>query len=248
MPHPPRTRARRVLSFGCIATGLALLSSLVLWPVLARAASPAQLCEAAAARAARAHDVPLDVLRAIALVETGRRVGGQMVPWPWAIHAQGRGHWFPDRDEALAHVRAAQAQGHRNIDLGCFQINLHWHGHAFASLEEMIEPARNADYAARLLRGHKARLGSWERAAGAYHSATPELAARYTARFHQQLARLSPPAASPAPAAPAAPVPTDTSNRYALLQPAGTGARGSLVPQALMTGGARLIDMEGARP
>jgi hypothetical protein len=236
MPDRTRARTRKLLPWGCITTGLALIATILLWPVLARASSPAQLCEAAAQRAARAHDVPLDVMRAIAIVETGRNRDGQMTPWPWAIHAQGRGHWLPTRDAALALVRETLATGRRNIDLGCFQVNWHWHGHEFTTLEDMIDPAQNADYAARLLRGHKARLGRWDLAAGAYHSATPEHATRYIARFTQARKTLGPTA--PAPQV------TPAENRFALLQAGGRGARGSVVPQALMTGGARLIDLE----
>lgn len=240
MPYQTRARTRKLLPWGCIGTGLAILMSILLWPALTRAGSPAHLCEDAAQNAARRHDVPLDVMRAIALVETGRSMAGQLAPWPWAVHAQGRGHWPASKDAALTLVRDTLAQGHRNIDIGCFQINLHWHGAAFASLEKMIDPARNADYAARLLKGHKARLGSWERAAGAYHSATPTVAARYIERF----ARLRGKAAPPDPRI-AAPV---SENRFALLQAGGGGARGSLVPQDLMTGRTRLIDLDPRQP
>lgn len=246
MPYQIRARTRKLLHWCCIGAGLTIMASILLWPAPVRAGSPAHLCEVAADNAARRHDVPLDVMRAIALVETGRVVDGQLAPWPWAVHAQGRGHWASSKAAALTLVRDTLTQGYRNIDLGCFQINLHWHGASFLSLEQMIDPTLNADHAARLLRGHKARLGSWERAAGAYHSATPELAARYIARFARLRVKAAPPdlriAAVPRVAAPG------SENRFALLQGGGSGARGSLVPQVLMTGRLRLIDLDAGQP
>lgn len=161
----------------------------VVWG-LGAVADPADLCERAAEEAARATDVPLAVLQAIALAETGRNRGGRLRPWPWATNQGGPGSWFETRNAAEAHVRALIDKGRRNIDIGCFQINLRWHGHAFASPEAMFEPAANALYAARFLAGLASELGSWEAAAGAYHSRTPELAERYAARFRGHLAAL----------------------------------------------------------
>jgi hypothetical protein len=64
------------------------------------------------------------------------------------------------------------------------QVDLHYHPHAFASLEEAFAPAANADYAARLLldlyRGEAG--GSWDIAVGLYHSHTSLFAAAYRDR------------------------------------------------------------------
>lgn len=185
-PRRPAQRVGRV----CLALGLCLFLLTLCWPVLARAAQdagqkaePSQLCLAAAAQAANTEDVPLDVLVTIALIESGRDRGARLAPWPWAIHARGRGYWPDQRADALERAQAALDAGLTNIDLGCFQINYHWHGAQFDTLEAMLDPVTNARYAARLLRGHRDRLGSWDAAVGAYHSRTPDLAAAYRARF-----------------------------------------------------------------
>lgn len=170
--------------------GLVFLCALAFCRIDAAAADPADLCDRAAVAAARATGVPLDVLQAIAMTETGRRRGGRLRPWPWATNAGGAGRWFESRENAEAHIRDLIAGGQRSIDIGCFQVNLRWHGHAFAGPEAMLEPAGNAIYAARFLAGLAAELGSWEAAAGAYHSRTPELAERYAARFRGHLAAL----------------------------------------------------------
>lgn len=156
------------------------------------------LCEAAARRAAADVGAPLEILRAIALAETGGGLGGAGKPWPWTTNVEGVGAWHPTREAAIAHIRRRQAEGARSYDVGCFQVNRRWHGHAFDSLEQMFDPDANARYAARFLLELKQEAGGWRRAAGWYHSRTPELAEKYRARVSRILAALPD---APAPAA-----------------------------------------------
>ena len=76
-------------------------------------------------------------------------------------------------------MRASQARGVRSIDVGCLQVNLMHHPHAFASLKQAFDPKANVDYAARFLRDLFDQTGSWPQAAARYHSATPALGAAY---------------------------------------------------------------------
>jgi hypothetical protein len=182
----------------CLLLGVGLIGLTLGWPALSRSAQDdlqrpyaTLACIAAAAKAARAEDVPLDVLLTVALVESGRDIGAGVAPWAWAVHERGRGHWPAHRADALAIAQAARADGVTNIDLGCFQINLHWHGAQFSGLDAMLDPDTNARYAARLLRGHFDRTGTWDAAVGAYHSRTPDLAAAYLARFARLSAHVS---------------------------------------------------------
>lgn len=168
---------------------LGALVCLLLVP-LPVAAGP-ELCENAARRAASESGVPVDVLLAIALTETGRLRDGVMRPWPWAANLDGQGHWFDTPAHALAFAESALAVGRTGFDLGCFQINWHWHGEHFASPRAMLDPLEGARYAAGFLANLAAELGSWERAAGAYHSRTPHLAARYRSRFEEMRAALA---------------------------------------------------------
>ena len=68
------------------------------------------------------------------------------------------------------------------IDVGCMQINLHFHADAFASLDEAFEPTMNARYAARFLRRLYKDTGSWQDATMRYHSATPAFGIPYRDR------------------------------------------------------------------
>lgn len=200
-------------------------------------ADPAALCLRAAAAAARETGVPLRVLLAISLAETGRKSAeGRFTPWPWALNQGGDSHWFDTSDAALAHLQQALDQGVTNIDIGCFQLNWRWHNQAFASPEAMIAPEANALYAARLLARLYRDSGDWTRTAGAYHSATPEYAQRYSARFATIYDRLGPEPGEEITLA-LADLPPETeedrrTNGFPLLQAGGPGAMGSLVPQA----------------
>jgi hypothetical protein len=164
---------------------LALSLALVLLLPAGRATAsvePAQICDRAAAVAARETGVPVEILQAISRVETGRRMGGRLTPWPWTANFGGPGAWFASPEEALARVRRDLAAGATNIDVGCFQVNIRWHGKEFPSLEAMFDPETNARYAARYLLELRAEQGDWPAAIGAYHSRTPERAEGYLAK------------------------------------------------------------------
>jgi hypothetical protein len=174
--------------------------------------APGTMCRAAISAAERAHAIPAGLLLAIGLVESGRTdpATGQRHPWPWAVNAEGRGALLDTREAALAFVRQAEATGVRSIDIGCMQVNRVHHPRAFASLEQGFEPMANADYAARFLKQLKEGPagGDWMKAAGFYHSQTPERADGYRAKVQAAFAGLPaaarvagpPPSAMPLPA------------------------------------------------
>ncbi|WP_424933853.1 lytic transglycosylase domain-containing protein [Amaricoccus macauensis] len=148
----------------------------------------AQLCERAIVNGARRGGVPPEVLYAISLTETGRMTGGRLRPWPWAINREGKGHWFKNREEAVAFGKQSLADGRKSFDVGCVQINYRWHGHAFPSLDDMFDPEWTATYAAQFLRTLYEERGNWSEAAGAYHSLTPQYSSIYRKRFDRILA------------------------------------------------------------
>lgn len=141
----------------------------------------AMICEAAIAATERANHLPPQILNAIAIVESGRldRRSGAIRPWPWAINVAGRGAMFDTAEQAMAAVRAAQSQGVQSIDVGCMQVNLAFHPHAFASLEQAFDAAVNVRYAAGFLARLHGQSGDWGSAIAAYHSANPAFGPAY---------------------------------------------------------------------
>jgi F0F1-type ATP synthase membrane subunit c/vacuolar-type H+-ATPase subunit K/plasmid stabilization system protein ParE len=167
---------------GRLVLGAAIALALTLAPA---AAHQGQLCTRAIRAAERSFDLPAGLLMAVALTETGRRVGDVLTPWAWSINAAGEGAWLEHRRAALERARALQASGVESIDVGCMQVNLKWHAAAFDSLESAFDPRTNVTYAARHLKELRARSRDWLEAAGHYHSADPAQARRYLARLNR---------------------------------------------------------------
>jgi soluble lytic murein transglycosylase-like protein len=86
------------------------------------------------------------------------------------MNVEGQAIFSDSLDEALDRFAAAQADGATLIDVGCMQINHHYHGDQFASVREMFEPRRNVEYAARFLTRLREREGSWTMAVARYHA------------------------------------------------------------------------------
>ena len=189
------------------------------------------LCLQAASEAAKRTGVPYEVLLAISKVETGR--AGR--PWPWTVNFAGDGHWFESAAEAEASVTDAIDRGATNIDLGCFQLNYRWHADGFASVADMLDPVRNATYAATFLAEQFDRTGDWASAAAAYHSGTPEYAELYQTKFEAAYAELD----GSVPPPETVSVAEARTNGFPLLMAGMTGRNGSLVPTG--SGGLRLI-------
>ncbi len=175
---------------GAFFFGLCVIPFMITAALANPVQSTAALCTGAMNAAASKWGVPVAVLQAISLTETGRRLPEGFLPWPWTVNMEGRGVWFDTEAEAKAYVERHHARGARSYDIGCFQVNYKWHGQHFASRSAMFDPSTNADYAARFLSELYAEFGDWSKAAGAYHSRTPSFANKYSARFSRILARL----------------------------------------------------------
>lgn len=112
------------------------------------------------------YNIPIGILYAVGLTETGRKNSLQ----PYALNIEGKAAFMPSANAAIAKFEEAQAEGATLIDLGCMQINHHFHGSAFASVSAMLDPATNVDYAARFLKELRSREGSWTMAVARYHA------------------------------------------------------------------------------
>jgi Transglycosylase SLT domain len=142
--------------------------------------APGMQCRTAIREAEQAAGVPTQLMAAIGRVESGRPdENGVIQPWPWTINAEGVGHIFETKAEAIAAVQMLQTKGLRSVDVGCMQVNLMHHPTAFATLDQAFDPAINAGYAASFLIQLHAMTGDWSRATAFYHSATPELGTDY---------------------------------------------------------------------
>ena len=156
-----------------LALSVATLSLMAPLPALAsqeqaqgKTASPWTFCARATNLIERQEGVPRQLLRAISKVESGRLHQKKRIvmAWPWTVMAEGRGRYLPTKAAAIAEVEGLKARGIRNIDVGCMQVNLHYHPHAFANLNQAFDPIANVGYAASYLKSLKSEEGSWAKA------------------------------------------------------------------------------------
>ena len=143
---------------------------------------------------ADAYDLPAEVLYAVALTESARRVDstGNVRPWPWTLNVRGRGHFFASRQEAEAALQGLLDQGRTSVDIGLMQVNWRYHRQRLGSLQRAIDPYHNLRVAAEILRDcHRNRQDWWE-AVGCYHAPnSPHRAARYRARVFEHWQRVT---------------------------------------------------------
>ncbi|MGP2493678.1 transglycosylase SLT domain-containing protein [Mesorhizobium sp. PUT5] len=150
-----RRRFASVLAAAC-------LSSLAAGAALA-AANP---CEAEILRAADRYGIPAGILYAVGLTETGKKGSLQ----PNALNIEGKAVFPASRTAAVAAFENARREGRSLIDLGCMQINHHYHSGHFRNVADMLDPHRNVDYAARFLASLHARHQTWSMAVARYHA------------------------------------------------------------------------------
>ena len=146
-------------------------------------------CQQAISVTEHAAKLPPKLMAAIGIVETGRinPHGGTVSAWPWTINVAGAGHFFGSKDEAISAVQTAQAAGVQSIDVGCMQINLLHHPHAFATLEDAFDPVSNVKYAASFLNQLYHQTETW-----AQQWPLSFLDARHWAEYGQRVAAIWP--------------------------------------------------------
>ncbi|ATO57612.1 Transglycosylase SLT domain-containing protein [Bartonella sp. 1-1C] len=124
------------------------------------------ICEAEMITASKRYDVPLGILYAVGLTETGHKESLQ----PYALNIDGKAVFAKNQAEALHIFKNAKRSGAKFIDVGCMQINHYYHGKNFFSVVEMLKPRLNVDYAARFLKKLYQKEGSWTMAVARYHA------------------------------------------------------------------------------
>ena len=118
------------------------------------------------------YGIPSGLLEAIAFVESG--INNHV------INVAGKAVIATNNNEALKVISDARENGIRNIDVGVMQLNYRWHSNAFANIQEMLNPKRNIEYAAKFLLRLKKEHGTWYAAICNYHSSKPNHQIKYS--------------------------------------------------------------------
>ena len=119
--------------------------------------------------------IPSGLLLAIATVESGSE--------PYALNIQGKSVIGRNKTEAVNLIHEALAKGITNIDVGVMQLNIRWHQENFGSIEEMLDPKKNIEYAASFLLTLYKKYGDWHKAVRFYHSSTAEYYRKYSRKI-----------------------------------------------------------------
>jgi Transglycosylase SLT domain len=123
-------------------------------------------CEQYISSASQAQGVPIGILYAVALTETGS--DGKLSPY--AMNIEGKSFLAKTQAEAILAFQEARLEDKKLIDLGCMQINHFYHQSRFRSVHDMLDPKENVNYAAKLLKTLRKRHGSWTEAVAYYHA------------------------------------------------------------------------------
>lgn len=196
IPEPARTIASLTIksvnhTFNPVRMVAGILISLAFSPTTVQAhTTPPPAYQLAAQQAG----VPVAVLYAIALQESGMTLHGRRVPWPWSLNVAGQTQRFPNRAAACTALKQALQQVKpTQVDVGLAQINLGYQQHRYQNPCELLNPYRNLRIAAQILLEQHQPGQDWLTTAGRYHRpAGGEPAARYRAGVSQHLMRLQP--------------------------------------------------------
>jgi len=150
--------------------------------------SAAFLCQKQIARAEKSNNIPPGLLSAISIIESGKKAKGHddLVAWPWVINVAGKSEYYKTKTDAVKSLNKHLDSGKLNIDVGCMQVNYRHHGAEFRSPTYMMDPRRNVDYAAKFLLELRQQHGSWTKAVGHYHSATPKHQTPYRHKVYRK--------------------------------------------------------------
>lgn len=138
--------------------------------------------------------VPVEYLYALAKTESNTQLTIGFYPWPWTLNVAGESRRFATFQEACREAtEAVKLHGGRKVDIGIGQLNWGYNGQRyFASPCDSLNPRRNLEVAAYLLRQHFNDTGDWLEAAGRYHRpAGGAPATKYKAEIARRLAQIS---------------------------------------------------------
>lgn len=161
------------------AAGAALLASIVAFAGGAKAGT----CNEALRAAEREFRIPRGLLYAIASVES--QMAGR--PQPLALNVAGQPHYPNDLKGAMGVIQQAVAAGQTGVAIGCMQIRYDFHKRHFRSMQDLLDPASNVQYAAAFLKGLHGRFGSWDRAVSYYNVGQDTLYLPYLCRVAARL-------------------------------------------------------------
>jgi len=118
-------------------------------------------------------------LYAVSLVETKRKIGELISPYPWALNFKGKSYFFPTKSEAAKALHGfLELPGKTKPDVGIMQVNLRWHPNIVPSPYDLLDPWTGILAGGKILATAVRSTDDLELAYGRYHVWNDELKAR----------------------------------------------------------------------
>ncbi|MFC6674031.1 transglycosylase SLT domain-containing protein [Marinobacterium aestuariivivens] len=151
-------------------------------------------------KAADKYGIDPVLLYSVALAESASGRGDNTIsPWPWTLRSSEGPLYAPTKEAAAVKLQDIIAKnGERSsIDIGFLQINLFWNGHRVEDPLDLLDPEKNLDTGAAILRETiNSSPNDLELGIGRYHNWAEEHRSRTYGRrvlsIYQQLLNLSP--------------------------------------------------------
>jgi soluble lytic murein transglycosylase-like protein len=124
------------------------------------------------------HGIPVELLYAMALAESGKQVAAGHRPWPWTLNIAGRGAYFASREAAWLALDRSLADGQSSVDIGLMQVNWRYHADALGSTWRALDPYHNLTVAAGILKRCYRKRRDWWPSVGCYHAPSNDQRAR----------------------------------------------------------------------
>lgn len=112
--------------------------------------------------------VPSGILYAVAMVESGRQIDGDVRPWPWTLNIEGKGFYLENREAMYAKAIQAITEK-RSVDIGLMQTNWYWKYGRLRSTWMATEPVFNVKTGCAILKRLHNEHNDWWIAVGKYH-------------------------------------------------------------------------------
>ena len=144
------------------------------------------------------HGVPVEVFFSVVFIESGRKIKGRHLPWPWTLNVNHKAYYYDNKEQALAALKQFLQNPKNTIAVGLGQIYLPSHGKKFEDPLSLLDPHVNLDFASQLLRyefhqaKQKYKQANWWLAAGRYHHPSKEHFAKpYRERVFRKCQKIS---------------------------------------------------------
>jgi len=128
---------------------------------------------------ARTYHIDPYALYAVSLVESQRKVGDFISPYPWALNFKGKSYFFSTKAEAAKALHAfLKLPGKAKPDVGIMQVNLRWHPNIVSSPDDLLDPWTGIQAGGAILATAVRSTDDLELAYGRYHTWNNETKAR----------------------------------------------------------------------